>query len=352
MAKVHKGETIEERSTSARLKTQPWFLVVSQNESQLLALVHRQYQFTILLGIGTILGSVAIAMVIAKILTIPLTRLIVTAQQIAAGNLEAKAIVSSTDEIGSLASAFNSMTSRLRLTLQGLEQQVAERTQAIITSAEISRRISTILDQKQLVFSVVEEIQHSFNFYHAHIYFYDQSKENLVLVGGWGDAGQAMISRGHKIARGLGLVGRAAESNSIVLVSDTKNNPDWLANPLLPETKSEVAVPISIGDEVLGVLDVQHAEIDGLTQQTAELLQSIANQLAIAIQNSRLYSEAQRQADREALILEISQKIQSSTTIEGVLETAARELGLALDLRMASVQLDGNPIRGKNAQLD
>ncbi|MBC8505381.1 MAG: GAF domain-containing protein [Anaerolineales bacterium] len=80
---------------------------------------------------------------------------------------------------------------------------------------------------------------------------------------------------------------------------------DWLPNQLLPETNAEVAVPIAIGDQVIGVLDVQQDEIDGLDQADADLLRSIANRVAVAIQNERAYREAQAQARRETLIADI-----------------------------------------------
>lgn len=213
---------------------------------------------------------------------------------IAAGDLQQTIVVESRDELGALAGAFNQMAARLRDLIGSLEQRVADRTKALATSTEVSRRLSTILEQKQLVTEVVEQVQSAFNYYHAHIYLMNESGEELILASGTGEAGQTMLARGHKIPKGRGLVGRAAETNAPVLVSDTSKDPDWLPNPLLPETKSEAAIPISIGNQALGVLDVQHNITDGLQQEDVDLLQSIANQVAVAMQNTRQYENTRK----------------------------------------------------------
>jgi len=260
----------------------------------------------------------------------PIGELTSVASAIAAGDFSKRTNVKSDDELGTLAQTFDSMTAQLQELIGSLEQRVADRTKALATAAEVTRRLSAVTDPRQLATEVVEQVQRAFGYYYAQIYLLDEAGENLVLTGGTGEAGVAMMTRGHSLPKGRGLVGRAADANASVLVPDVSQEAGWLPNELLPETQAETAVPISLGNQVLGVLDVQHSKVNGLTEDDVTLLESLAGQVAISLQNARSYEQSRKQAELESLVNVIGQRIQRATTMEEALQTAIRELGTAI----------------------
>jgi len=220
-----------------------------------------------------------------------------------------------------------------------LEKKVAGRTLALETSIEISRRLSTVLEVETLVSEVVEQVKLAFRYYHVQIYLLDAKGEHLEMVTGTGEAGRLLRAAGHKISKGKGLVGRAAVTLQPILVPDVSREPGWLPNPLLPDTACEVAVPIALGKNLLGVLDVQQDKVGGLTKLDADLLHSIANQVAIALQNARLYTQITQRANRETLANVAAQKIQQASSVDELLKVAVYELGQALNAKHLSVEI-------------
>jgi putative methionine-R-sulfoxide reductase with GAF domain len=295
-------------------------MLAEHDQSEALQASNQASLITGILMVLTLVIAAIVAFLVTRSIVTPISQLVVIAENISSGNLELNADVRRADEIGVLAAAFNTMTNRLRELIGTLEQRVADRTKALATSSAVSRRLSTILNRKELVAEVVDQVKNAFGYYHTQIYFYDEANENLVMAGGTGEAGEMMLAQFHKVASGRGLVGRAAENNQAVLVSNTLQNTEWLPNALLPETKSEAAIPISIGNKVLGVLDVQHNIADGLQQEDIDSLQSIANQVAVALQNIQSTEIVAKRAAELQTVANISTAAATIGNIEEMLQ--------------------------------
>jgi len=276
-----------------------WIFIIHQNRQEALAAVDSQGRNIILLAV--VIASVAViaAVGMAQLLTRPITRLTNMAEQVVGGDLATRVEINTGDEIGALAASFNSMIDQLLNTIDSLEERVAERTQQLEIVVEVSQRLSSILDLSDLVREVVSLTKERFNYYHVHIYLLDDTRETLIMTEGYGEAGAEMKRQRHSIPMTApqSLVARAAREGRVVTVENVRANPTWLPNSLLPNTHSEMAVPVHLDGEVVGVLDVQHEDIGGLTEEDETTLQVLANQLANAIRNAHLFSETQ-----EALI--------------------------------------------------
>lgn len=251
----------------------------------------------LVMGFGVVVGLLVtgISVWVTRSISRPLANLTRTAQQIEQGNLQAQATVNSTDEVGQLAQSFNSMTKQLRETLEGLEQQVTVRTQRLETVVTLGEKLTSILNVDQLLQELVDQVKQKFNYYHTHVYLLDDAGQNLVVQAGSGEAGWTLKNSGHHIALNAptSLVARAARTGEIVRVDNVRLAADWLPNPLLPNTHSEMAVPIWIEGEVIGILDVQHEKVAGLDNSDASVLRFLASLVAVAINNAQLFTQVE-----------------------------------------------------------
>ncbi|MFZ0543890.1 MAG: GAF domain-containing protein, partial [Candidatus Promineifilaceae bacterium] len=292
--------------------------------------------------------SIIMARFIRLSITRPIASLQLGTEQFQQGNWEVPVPISGNDELTALANTFNQMATDLSESRTLLEQRVAQRTRALETSAEISHNLSSILDQDAFSIAVVEQLQSTFGYYYVQLYLTAESNEGLRLKSATGQAGQRMLIRGHHLQRGEGIVGKAAATQEAVVVPDVTQSADWLNNPLLPETKSEAAIPVISRGALLGVLDIQHNVLDGIPSDEAVLLQSISDQIAIALENARLFEQIQRRASHEALLNQMTQKIQLASSVDQVLQITAQELGKALNADFTSIELGKKPERPAN----
>ncbi|MBA3530391.1 MAG: GAF domain-containing protein [Ardenticatenales bacterium] len=236
---------------------------------------------------------------LARQIAQPIHDLAMTAQEISIGELSRRVKVNREDEIGVLATAFNSMTAQLQEFINTLEQRVAERTEELErrsvqlqVAAEVARDATATHELDDLLNRAVSLIRSRFGFYHAGIFLVDEKREYAVLRAATGEAGREMLARGHRLKIGeTGIVGYVTQSGLPRIVLDVGSDAAHVKNPYLPHTHSEMALPLKVGDEVIGALDVQSEEQSAFDEQDIEVLQTMADQLAVAIQNVRSYEQ-------------------------------------------------------------
>ena len=176
-----------------------------------------------------------------------------------------------------------------------IEKRVAERTHGLELAWEISRLLTQkTTDLNVLLKEAVDLIRERFNLYYIQIYLADAAGRALILRAGTGEMGAELLRRGHRLLVGPGSInGQAAAQKHSLIVKDTKQSADYLLNPLLPNTRSEMAVPLIASGQVLGVLNMQAEQPDALNESNLAPFETLAGQISIAIQNANLFAEAE-----------------------------------------------------------
>jgi GAF domain-containing protein len=193
---------------------------------------------------------------------------------------------------------------RLYVYQSQLEERVRSRTHILALAAEIGRDLSQVRDVEDLLRGAANSIYKGFGLYHVQIYLVDASGQNLVLRAGTGSVGQELRSRGHSLPLNAASTnGAAAINRQAVIVADTALSLTFRPNPLLPETRSEMAVPLIASDMVVGVLDLQSAQPHAFSTDNLGAFEILAGQLAIAIENARLIRDtSQARTELEARV--------------------------------------------------
>jgi len=157
----------------------------------------------------------------------------------------------------------------------------------------ISQSLTGSLDPDQLMKDVVELLHKNFGFYHVQIYLVDPDGKEMVAGHGGGELGDRLLENGYRLPVGMGIIGHVAETGQAFTTNDVDQVIFFVRNPLLPETLSEMCVPIKIEDQVLGVLDIQHTYPNRLTERQMHLMEAVADQLAVSLQKANLYAKLQ-----------------------------------------------------------
>ncbi|MRS04860.1 GAF domain-containing protein, partial [bacterium] len=293
-----------EAATSVTLQQHPWKVVFLQEQTNLVEARDSQNRLSTV--IATIIAGIVGLLIIfaSNLFTRPIFQLTQAAEKISAGDLNTEAIVRSKDEIGILGNVFNKMTHDLKVFIDTLETRVQERTEQLAkqndaltfrsaqlqTVSDVARNIVSNRDLETLLTSVTTLINERFNFYHVGIFLIDAKGEFAVLRAANSAGGRKMLERQHKLQVGqTGIVGYVTLNGEPRIATDVGKDAVFFNNPDLPNTRSEMALPLKEGNRIIGALDVQSVEPNAFTTEDIELFSTLADQIAIAISNNQLY---------------------------------------------------------------
>ncbi len=250
-------------------------------------------------AVTAVFTGMAFSYFLARSMVRPVQSLLAAMNDAEKGRLTARSAVIGTDEIGTLAIQFNRMVARLESLQGSLEKQVAERTAQLEAVNEVGRAVSAITDPEDLIGKVVNLITDRFGHYYVALFLVDSSGNWAELKSASGEAGRVLREAHHRLeVGGKSMVGSAISQGQARIALDVGAEPVRFDNPLLPYTRSEIALPLTIGDRVIGALDVQSTKQAAFAAQDIETLQNMANQVAITLENARLFQET-RQSLRE-----------------------------------------------------
>lgn len=301
-------------------------IVLEVNSSDIYGQISSLAPFTVFLVLGTLFATGLVLVFGINRIIKPLRSLSEITREFADGDWNRRAEVLSNDEVGLLASSFNDMADELSKSYRSLEQKVDERTRQIYTAAEVAQNITTISNVDEMLNKTAELIVQQFGFHQASIYMLERSGKYIEFKTGFGSSTKDLAEKKDRLEVGSSsIIGWVSKNNQSRIASDILDDDLNLKNELLPGTHSEASVPISIGNLVLGVLDVQSTQTNAFSPETIVLLQTLASQIAAAIQTmglsesshvnfqeiERLYRSSRliAEADSEADVLKISGQI-------------------------------------------
>ncbi len=190
----------------------------------------------------------------------------------------------------------------------------------------VNKGLAASLDPNDLLQDTVELLQKNFGYHYVQIYVADPDSGNFVMRAGSGAIGMRLKARGHQLAPGEGIVGYTAETGAAFFTNNVEDVVSFVRNPLLPDTKSELAVPVKIGGEILGLLDIHQVPPKYLSQRDLQLVSAVADQLAVALQKADLYETLQISLQQEKAIRNQLMQNERLTLMGRLLATVSHEL--------------------------
>ncbi len=308
-------------------------LLVEQVQSEAFQVITLILRSNIFVAFLTVLFAVGVSLFITHSISKPLTELVQTATKITSGDLTQTVDVGRMDEIGVLADAFNKMTAQIRELINTLEQRVSQRTQELQqralqleTSAEVSRGVSSILNIDELLNRVVELIRESFNYSHVSIFLLDELTHSLTLRASSGNV-QAHFRVFDLESEDLNAA--AIREGRSILANEIHSNDQAQLDPLMPSVGVQLVIPLQMGSKFIGTLDVHHSPNGMFGVDEIKLIESLGDQIAIAIENARHYKQSQQLAvleERNRLARDLHDSVIQSLYSMGLIIEGWRQL--------------------------
>jgi GAF domain-containing protein/HAMP domain-containing protein len=294
--------------------------------------------------LGLVILAAALTWIVMLITTSrmlrPLGTLTEFAQRISRGEWRFRVPEERSDEIGLLASAFNRMAEDLSQLYRSLEARVEERTRQIRTAAQVAGDAASVPGVDSLLETAVGLINHRFGYYHAAIYLLDREDRFAHLRAASSPGGARLLQNRHKLPVGkASIIGYTTSTGRARVAGDVTQDALFQPNPELPDTRSEVAVPLRVGERVIGALDVQSTEADGFGEEDVIVLQTMADQLAVSIENARLLARQTHVAAQRQRVIDIFQSLAQKREYGALLEAAPEEIQRAYGFERVSVAL-------------
>ena len=302
-------------------------IVFQINQSVIVGQLNSLIPFTLVIFLLALLAMGVVIWFGSNRVFKPIVDLTQITRRFAEGDFTQRAEARSKDEIGLLSQSFNQMADDLNGLYRSLEQKVEERTRQIRIAAEVAQRITASSNIDELLNRTVELIVEEFSFYHASVFMLDRGGKFAVLRAAHGPAAESLLQKGHRLEVGsASIIGWVTSNNRPRIASDVAEDPIHLKNELLPETRSEAGVPISVGGLVLGALDVQSSQAGAFSSDTVVMLQTLASQIAVAIQNVGLVESTQVNFQELERLYRASRQIAAAQTKQDALLAAGRVL--------------------------
>ncbi|MFZ6030256.1 MAG: GAF domain-containing protein [Chloroflexota bacterium] len=213
-----------------------------------------------------------------------------------------------------------------RASLENYARALERRVVHLQVAAEIAREAASLDRADELLERSVNLVRDRFGFYHAGIFLVEG--DYAVLRAATGEAGERMLANRHRLKVGqVGIVGYVTGKGQPRIALDVGTDVVYFRNPHLPETRSEMAVPLQVGSRVIGALDVQSKQANAFHSEDIAILQTLADQLAVAIENARLYEAAQRRLDELSILHTVALAAAESASQDELIERATQLIG-------------------------